>query len=544
MTKVKSLLKEKKFYFICFFWFIISVQFIMGYNLQVKGYLFREISELIIDLIKIIILNIFFVFSHFSILRIYNKKEDKDINNYNKTKYRFIKYFLIIILCWIPTLLAFYPSIVSYDGGYQIKDYVFKNELNHHPIIITKLYSMFYLIGIALNSVNKGMLLFSIFQMTFMGLIFSFVVKFIEDETKSKLLRNISIIFYALFPYNQLFSIMTTKDVIFSGLFLIFIINLYFIVKEKKSYWLRIVFIIVLGILMLLSRNNAVYTLIVSLPFLFLILFGNKAKAFKVLSIFLIIIVGYKTINNSLYNSINSKSDEGNLRVTMFSQAAARIAKDKKDELTEEEKEKIKYYFTEYNKFGRYYKPNIADVSLYFTDYKAINNNRKDFFKFMFELFKKYPITCIESTLDTTRGFWYLYDNSFNNIWNEYSDDVGALELYCYPVDKNFSITEDSKLPELKQFYKDMLCKNYYQNIPVINLIFQPAMYFYIVFAFLLFSIYKKNKTNICIAIVIFLFFASCYMANCSIVRYIYPVIVCTPVILALSKNNKKGESI
>lgn len=546
LNKTKEIIKERKFKFICFFWILISVQFVVGYNLQEKGYLLKNVSDFFVDLLKIIILSITFIIIHYYVLKIINKKRKKEnieINKLKEHKSKFWKYFLIIFICWIPTLLAFYPSIVSYDGGYQIKNYIFYNNFDHHPILITRLYSMFYILGINIGSVNTGMFLFSIFQMTFMAAVFSYAVGFIEKETNNKLLRNISIIFYALFPYNQLFSMITTKDVIFAGLFMLFNIKLYKMLSENTKYK-KILLLIMIGVLMLLSRNNVIYTLIVSLPFLLLVLRKDKFKIIKVLSTFLIIIVIYKTTNNCLYNFTSSVSDEGNLRVTAFSQAIGRVARDKKEQLTEEEKEKISHYFYDYNRLAKSYKTNIADNSLNTTDGKTINKNKKEFFEFVFELGKKYPIIYVESFLDTTRGFWYICDNSFNSIWSDVAyEKAGALELYTYGVGTKYAITEESKLPGLKQFYKDMFCKNYYQNIPVIYIIFQPATYFYLAIAFLLYAIYKKDKNNMCIAICIFVFFASCYIANCSIVRYIYPVIVCTPLMAGLSiKRNKEGE--
>ena len=61
-----------------------------------------------------------------------------------EVKHKWLIYFSIIIICWIPTLLAFYPCIISYDGGYQIRDFIFGQELRHHPILVTVLYTTFY----------------------------------------------------------------------------------------------------------------------------------------------------------------------------------------------------------------------------------------------------------------------------------------------------------------------------------------------------------------------------------------------------------------
>ena len=147
---IKEILSERKFKYICFFWIIISIQFVFGNNLQEKGYSIKDFNDLIISLLKIILLSIIFVMLHYSIMELVKKikmnkrRTEKPKKRLEIKKYKWGIYFLIIIVCWIPTLLAFYPAILSYDGGYQIRDYFFKGEMQHHPILITILYKAFY----------------------------------------------------------------------------------------------------------------------------------------------------------------------------------------------------------------------------------------------------------------------------------------------------------------------------------------------------------------------------------------------------------------
>ena len=568
MKKLEEIIKERKFKYILFFWSIISIQFVFGSNLQNKGHLFNDLSSFFIDIIKVILLSIIFIVLHYCILELikeikHKKQKEKieekqeEIKESKNKKYRWPIYFLIIFICWIPTVLAFYPCILGYDGGHQIGKYFFLNKIPHHPILITKLYTFFYAIGVKFFTPSFGMFLFSLLQMTFMAAVFSYTVKFIEDETHKKWLRNISIIFYALYPYNQLFSITTTKDVIFAGLMLIFIIYLYKMIKEKYEIS-DYIFIIIIGVLMLLSRNNAVYTLKVSLPILILVLIKDKNKILKVAITFILIIVIYQNANNFLYKNFNNElkkanmydenfdielemveSDEGNLRLSTFAQAVGRVVRDKEESLTEEEKEKISFYFNDYKKLGEEYKTNVADNATAMSNSKNINENKKEFFKFIIELGKKYPIIYIESFLDTTRGYWYVADVSFSEIMT--FKHPGAFELYDYGISKGrYKVIHNSKIPELKNLYINLYRLNKYQEIPILYILFQPGIYFYITLAFLLYSIYKRENNILVIAIVLFTFYASCYLVLCSIIRYMYPIMISTPIMLAFVVKNKK----
>ena len=97
---------------------------------------------------------------------------------------------------------------------------------------------------------------------------------------------------------------------------------------------------------------------------------------------------------------MKAKSTEGSVRTSTFTQAVGRIVRDNEEKLTDEEKEKITYYFKSYKAIGKLYKQNIADDAG-------------------------------ESFLDTTRGFWYICDTSFSNI-----------DTYKHPAHLNYITME------------------------------------------------------------------------------------------------------
>ena len=548
ISNVKNVVKDRKFKYISFFWIIIAIQFVIGNNLQNKGYSIRNMTDFIISLVQVIGLSLIFIVIHYCALELYKKikerlnKEEVNTNSENKnenSEKKWFIYFFIIIICWIPTLLAFYPGLVNYDGGYQIRDYFFDNKINlGHPIVTTFFYTIFYEIGFYyLNSPALGMLMFSIFQMTIMALIFSYAVKFIEEETGKKCLRNISILIYGLFPYNQLFPIMTTKDVIFAGLVTIFIINLYKMLKGKYKI-VDYIFFIIITILMLLFRSNAVYALSVLLPFAFLMLINNKKKFRNLLVAAIISIIICQGINRLVVSIVNDKSGENIIWLCVFAQATGKITSEREKDLTDYEKEKISLYFTNYKAVGKIYKPYIADYTMKLAKYDNILENKKEFLAFMLELAKKYPGEFMDSYLNTMRGYWYVLDNSFCLIHNDYdSDKFGALELFCFKVGKGqYEIVENSKLPALQKLYKDMFCRNMYQKIYGVRIIFQPATYLYILFGCILYSIYKRHKTRLLIEMFLLLYAITFVTAPCALIRYVYPIIVNIPIIFSLLK--------
>lgn len=542
-----EILKERKFKYICFFWSIISIQFVIGSNLQIKGYSINSLSTFIIDILKIVLISMIFIILHYLIKELFSKiielNKNKKIQNKEKedkiqNKYKIVIYFLIIIICWTPAILAFYPIIFNYDGPYQIRSYIF-NELHAaNPLIHTMLLSIFYTFGLGiLDSVSLGMFLFAIFQMVIMASIFSYTVKFIEEKTNRKWLKNIILIFFAIFPFNQLFPIMTTKDTVFAGLALLFIINIYKIIKEKST-GINIIYTIFLAVLMLLFRNNAIYALLVMILVTFFIFIKDKINYKKLMIILISIFFLYQGADKFLIYILNAETTTGQSKTTIFSQAIAKVCNEKKDELTQEEKEKISFYYKDYEKLGKTYLPNISDNAQGLIIYDKVLENRDDFYKLLISLGKKYPIIYVDSFLNTTRGYWYICDNSFNQIGHQKRpNEMGCLELtFCKTIviGEGYNLKENSLLPQLKNLYKKAFCQNEYTKIPILYVFFQPAIYFYILLAYMLYAIYKRNKVNLIIGSYLFSYFLTFFLGPTAIIRYIYAIIVCIPVIYSL----------
>lgn len=545
---MKELIKEKKFKYIYFFWAIISIQFVIGANLQNKGHSIVNFVDLIISIIKILVLNVTFVVLHYCGLELYkkikikteNKKvEEKQIKtkcqetekSCLKIKNKLLIYFLIIIVCWIPTLLAFYPTILNYDAPQQIVMFT-KNEMTaDNPILSTILIGGFYTVGFLLHNTSFGMFLYSIVQMSIMAIIFAYVVNFIEKKTHKKWIRNVSIIFYAFFPYNQLFPLMTTKDTLFAGLVLFFVVLL-FEAMEEKSTLINYIYVVIIGVLMLLFRNNAVYAFVVIVPFLFLVFFKNKGLLKKMLILFFLIIAFYQVSYNVLIKLTNAKQISKRATTSVFSQAIGKLCREKKDELTDEEKELIDYYFEDYELIAKKYRSNISDPANKLISYKNIENDKGKFAKFMMDLGKKYPMVFVDSWLNTIRGYWYICDESFCSIY--LSQEKGCLELNFSKVykDREFDIDKNSYFPDLEMFYKDLLSKNYYLEIPVLFVVFQPAFYLYVLIACLLFSLYIGDRNKLIVVWFLLLYFLTCFLGPCAIIRYIYAVVVCVPVLM------------
>ena len=556
LKNIKKIIIEKKFKYIFFFCLVLSMQFVLGYQLQKFEYTAKNVTGVVINIINIIVLSVvlttiayigkYIIEQVKEKIQIKNKEKICKNNNEKQTNNFIIMYFLIIILCWMPAFLAFCPAILNYDGPSQIIAYIVASErmTTQQPIISTLMMVSFFEFGVkVLGSSTLGMMCFSLFQMCFMAGVFAYTVNFVWKETDNKVITTLVLIFYAIFPYNQLFPLMTTKDTMFAGFALFFVVQLYQFPREKfgiKEYVLLSIF----AVFMLLFRNNAAYALVVALPIIMIFLRDNKKKMFDIAIVFVIIFIVYQLCFDGLIIATDSVMQSDREKLSVISQAIARVSKQKKDELTEDEIDEIDYYFEDIDRLIEVYDTNISDDTKRAIVIKKYEENPKGFYKLFVSMVKKYPIICIDSFLDTIRGYWYIFDNSFNQIFHEESPETkGCLELTFYAVTdgtRENLVGDLNELPVLRKFYRSMFCQNNYTKIPVLYIVFQPAIYFYIALACLLYAIYKKDKNLVLPTIYLFLYFLTCFLGPGAIIRYMYANIVATPFILAMCKNNKK----
>lgn len=539
MEKINKILNKKNTKYVVVFFAILIIQLVLGLLLQKNDYVINICSLLLF----------FGVFLYIKYLR-KNKKEleEKKIGKHYSAFRKHIKLFsfLIIILLYIPELLAFAPTILNYDGPSELVE-----EFNEQqPLIYTLFLRMFFYGGLHLiNSASLGMMFFSITQIILMAFFFSIAIEFIDNTLENKYITIFALFFYALFPYNKIFPLMTTKDCLFAGICLLYIVQTFKILNYKKEEndLKKYMYYVIIIVIMLLLRKNCKYALIATIPFIIFLTKENKKKAIIIYTV--IGIVLYLIINNVLVDIINPKRDKVNEKLSIISQVIARISREKYEELTEEEKNRITHYYGNIDKLSGEYNEIIADNTKGKLNDEKVNENPAEFYDFAIKTLLKYPNVSIKAYLLNMKGYWYLFDDSICTIHKDdekgRAGDFGILEIYTLNKtnEQKLMVEEYNLIPSIKKIYKDLFCLNYYRKIPGIYTIFQPAFYLYLLIGYILYCIYKKDKVPLIIGLFLIMYYLTCFLGPCAIVRYIYNVIVATPIFVGYLLKREKNEA-
>lgn len=208
-----------------FFSFIFFLFCVIGLYMN-KEYIMLQSNQCMIGYVAGIVLLVFLFwlggaelylrFRNFLVNRI--SKENPEIVNTD------IRYFFscltIIMLMWLPVLLAYYPGLFAYDVGFQIYQEMGTYNV-HHPLIHTFILQFFYyVVGERfMGSYNRGMVCYTLFQMLILAMAIAYMHLFLHRMKAGRKSKIVILIFTGMFPVYSVLSISMTKDIIFAAFF-------------------------------------------------------------------------------------------------------------------------------------------------------------------------------------------------------------------------------------------------------------------------------------------------------------------------------------
>lgn len=353
----------------------------------------------------------------------FKQKSQNKTLNFVFNKHPFLISLIIILACWLPYIISFYPAILSPDPSNQIKQFfgirthyndsvIMKSNkvliTNHHPVLHTILLSGCLKVGRSLLSDNFGLFLYSIIQISTLALTLALTIKYMKKLNTPTWFRLIALTIYALVPAYPFYAMSAVKDTIFTALIILYTIFIFDIIKYKSLNLKTSILAPILILLITLFRNNGYHVIILSMPFIIL---NNKQHFLKLLTIFLIPLTLYNIYIKVLLPTFNIT--EGSIReaLSLPFQQTARYVKYHADEL---EKSDIKIIdnILDFKNIKERYNPTFADPVKNKFNKNATKNDLKKYFRIWFKGLVKHPNTYIEATLNNTYG--YYYPNTYN----------------------------------------------------------------------------------------------------------------------------------
>ena len=470
-----------------------------------------------------------------------NEKERKEYKFFTNNKKSILIVALIILLAYIPYYLNYFPGNGMPDSVTEVLQAIGVQELtNHHPAMHILLIRFCFTIGnLLFNNYVAGYVIYMILQILFACFTFSYAIYYMAKKRVRLPYRIISLLFFMFCPVLTLYNTTLLKDVPFALcvlLYTIFYIEMIINLEEfarKKSKWI-LLFFILLGTLFF--RNNGIYVIILSFPFL--LWFARKHYK-PILTIFIIAIAIYKIVTGPVYNHFGIKQGSTREALSIPLQQFARISKYKEEYLTQEEKEKI-YQYLPVENLGELYHPLSSDpVKNNFSE-KGFEQDKFGLIKLYIKLALKYPGQTIYSFINNSYGYYYPDTIGWGITYGINQQEFKNSKSENFGLDRK-PIIEIKAIDKIHNFINE-------KDIPLFSMIASPGFYFWLMCIAIGYCIYDRKYKLLLGFLPILVVWLTCLASPvfCEN-RYIYSLYVAFPTLMSftlidINKEEKKDK--
>ncbi len=446
----------------------------------------------------------------------------------------------VVFLCLIPVWLAYYPIVMSYDFHRQVNEAYrgFAFFYPYQPIAHTWIIWVFLQLGKALGSYQTGFACMAVFQILLYSLVTGYGAAVVYRLTKRKWAVIGTAAFFALFPFNTVLVVCTTKDTIFTILFTLFFLlllerNLF--ASGRKKIVIEVLMVLE-GSLMVQFRNNAIYAVAV-FAILFVLLVPKREKL-RVLLLGILLIVGGKGMQAGIKAAIGTKIEDA--KTEAFSvpiQQFARVGHYHGARLQEEDLATavLLERYVPYDVW-EHYNPPISDAAKASVDGDVYTEDPIRLIKDWVHIGRQFPNEFLDAFLELTRGYWFWDDVSWAECLGSGTEDrMGAVYTYNSSEIKGVGdIKHESRFPWLEQRLEEIVSGNCFYDWPLLSVLFKSAFYSWALFLVMTAFLYLKQRKAFVLGLFPFLYFGTMVLGPVVQIRYLFPIMATLPMLAAL----------
>ena len=511
-------------------------------------------------LYSIIKLGVYFLLFTSSIVMLFNKlpllankfNTKKEWKFFTNNKKSLIIVALLFFISYIPFFLYYYPGNINTDNIgslYQITG--IKPYSNMQPIFYTLIYGGLWNLGkMIFGTSTAGVATYTVFQMIYTSIVFSVILYYMAKRKIDLKWRIITFLFLILNPINAWFAIRSEKGIIFHLTLILVIIGIIDIIHEREQFFKKKWKPIILGlitIMMIFIRNNGIYTLILTLPFLII---ACKNVRLKIVALFGIVIVFTEIVQGPIFKALNINYSSPGEVLSIPMQQFARISKYASDRLSEEDKEIIEKYFpVSTEKLVNEYVPWFADPTKHNFSTEEFEKDKITFIKQYVIFAFKYPVQTISSLVFNT-GINYSPNFNAWSMARIYGTETEDAYITCrtsephlldefnskYQIEKK-KIVNFSFLDKINELVLE-------GSVPVFSiLICNIGFYFWILILCFAYCIYIKKYRNIVMLLPILGLWATAVAAPMVDLRYIYSMFLTAPIFIGVIVKDSKEKN-
>ena len=424
----------------------------------------------------------------------------------------------VLLACWLPYLLAFYPGLFTYDISYQYLMYTTGSFSTHHPLLHTLLVGFFCDVGRALFGYPvKGVLLYTVLQMFLLALAMGSAVSFLYRRGTPLWFCILLLVLDAVLPFHTLLAISSTKDTLFAASVLYLMVVLLELLAEptllrKPGWMLRFVLIqAAVG----LMRNNGFICLAALLAVCAVGLIRYRRQALRLVALCLCGIALFAACGAVLKAATHAKDGPFVETLNVPVQQLSRVYKMTEDEA----KAEILQWLPE----AANYAPSISDMVK--NTATVTREQLAPFLRLWLEVGLRHPVVYLDAFGLLTKGFYQLDE----------TPPVGGQYLETAFHDNELDMMlPNSQWPWLRDVMAKLYSYRGYLDVPLLAGVLSHAFWCWVMLFAFIGGFSLRRGDVLAVGAVPVALYLSVLLGPCVMLRYIYPVILAGPLMVGV----------
>lgn len=433
-----------------------------------------------------------------------------------------VKAFWMILICYVPMFLIMFPGSFAYDVPFQLEQVFTGRCSTHHPLLHTLLMGGLVKLGHALGSINLGAAMYTALQMAALAACFACTCASIARQSGARAAK-LSAAFFAVYPLHMVMAVNATKDVLFSGLFVLTLALAREALLEGMSRRHGAA-LALCGAGMMLLRNNALYAVVVWLVLLLLMLRRQALRTAVAMMAAIVLCVGANGLLKRATNAVDGDMSE---MLSWPIQQMARARNLHGDLLSGEEKQAVNELMP--NASWSKYLPTISDPVKFDFDTQRLKEDPAKYGRAYLSMAKKCPKAFFDALLMHTYSFFYPY--------GEYK--VAGYYVQMGVSDEHYDwcdferIHSQSLLPGVRASLSWRFGAKGAMQIPVLGYLFNMGVIVWVMLYGMIREAYQGRWKSFAAALLPVLLWGTFLLGPVMAGRYIYPFVCCLPVLLS-----------
>jgi len=427
--------------------------------------------------------------------------------------------FVLLILCWLPAWLAFWPGSFSPDSITQFYAYYNQDHSSHHPLLHTLLLGFCMMLGIDNHPdayATGGLALYCGIQLVLTAGCAAYGVSWLKRRGAPVWTRIAVLLLLALNPFYASWGFYAQKDVLFGALVLVFCLQL---ADLWRFGWkpLRLIGFAVIAVLMMLFRNNGIYALALLLPFA---IWWAKGRRIRLTALLAICMALYVAVNAGLMYVLYAS--EGS-KVEILSIPLQQIARTLREDPSARELDEDGVLDTLFGEedIPALYDEQIADPLKWSVDYDLLDENIPALLNLWARMGIRNFDTYVEAFLAQNLPYLLPYSDMRQSF------DFGVQQIDWFPIE------ETSYLPGLRAAYEEYEHSLSFAGVPGTRLLCHPAFYAWLALAGFAFACWRRRYSMMTAFGFLIAVWFTCLLGPVAIMRYMLGLYYAVPVLLA-----------